>query len=67
MNLKMSCNNKISKWLCKQNIVYFFFDIMQVVYILVGRIPKPEIIRIIQDQNISHRNIYRAIGSIAKC
>lgn len=34
------------------------------IYNLVGRIPKPEVIRIFQNQNISRRSIY---PSMAEC
>lgn len=37
-------------------------DLRKSIYNLVGRMPKPEIVRLFEDQNISRRTIYRTIA-----
>lgn len=37
-------------------------ELRKSIYNLVGRMPKPEIVRIFENQNISHRSIYRTIA-----
>lgn len=54
------CDSSVLSNICIE--MSYKLDLRKSIYSLVGRLPKPEIVRLFEDQNIARRTIYRTIA-----